>query len=70
MIGLSGLMSRMRGDRLKAEKKESKDPLESDEITILDVSDYNPRRILSPTWREYLKKIREVDPLGCIKCHE
>lgn len=61
--------NRMRGDRLKAEKAESKEHLEPDEITILDVSNYKPRRIPSPTWRECIKKIWEVDPLECPKCH-
>jgi hypothetical protein len=40
---------------------------EPDEITILDVSDYKPRLIPSPTWRECIKKIWEVDPLECPK---
>jgi hypothetical protein len=44
----------MRGDRLKTEKNESKEQPELDEITILDVSDYKPRRIYSPTWRGLL----------------
>ena len=36
---------------------------------MIDVSDYKPRRITSPTWRECLKKIWDVDPLECPKCH-
>ncbi len=61
--------NRMRGDRLKAEAAEPTEQQEADEITVLDVSDYKPRRIPSPTWRECIKKIWEVDPLECPKCH-
>ena len=38
-------------------------------VTVLDVSDYKPRRIPSKTWRELIKKIWEVDPLSCPRCH-
>lgn len=58
----------MRGDRLKAEKTEAEGQ-KTDEITILDISDYRSRRIPSPTWRECIKKIWEVDPLECPRCH-
>ena len=38
---------------------------------MLDVSDYQPRRLPSKTWRELIKKIWEVDPLSCPRCsHE
>ena len=56
----------MRGDRLKAKMTEHEEQLQQesgDEIEILDVSDYKPRRIPSSTWRECIKKIWEVDPL-------
>jgi len=41
------------------EKKDSED------FTILDVSDYEPPRAPSKTWRELIKKVWEVDPLTC-----
>ena len=39
-----------------------------DEVEIIDVSDYQPRRIPSKKWREGIKKIYQVDPLCCPKC--
>ena len=53
------------------EKKDSED------FTILDVSDYDPppvcvqrtgRHVPSKTWRELIKKVWEVDPLTCPRC--
>jgi hypothetical protein len=41
------------------EKKDSED------FTILDVSDYESPRAPSKTWRELIKKVWEVDPLTC-----
>ena len=38
------------------------------EVTVLDVSDHQPRRVPSKTWRELIKKIWEVDPLSCPRC--
>ena len=44
---------------------------DSRQATVLDVSDYKPRRIPSKTWRELIKKIWEADPLTCPRCgHE
>ena len=40
-----------------------------EDIDILDVSAYKPRRIPPRTWRECIKKVWEVDPLECPKCH-
>ncbi len=37
-------------------------------VEVLDVSDYRPRKIPSPTWRECIKKVWEIDPLACPKC--
>jgi len=37
-------------------------------VEVLDVSDYQPRKIPSPTWRECIKKVWEIDPLACPKC--
>lgn len=66
--------SRSRGDRIKKGLLRPGDqpPRENtDEATVLDVSDYQPPRIPSKTWRELIKKIREVDPLSCPRCgHE
>lgn len=65
--------NRMRGERLKVNKALEDDELSQqeleDEVEVLDVSKYKPRRIPSPTWRECIKKIWEVDPLECPKCH-
>ena len=35
---------------------------------MLDVSDYRPRKILFPTWRECIKKVWGINPLACPKC--
>ncbi|MCR4321918.1 MAG: transposase zinc-binding domain-containing protein, partial [Candidatus Brocadiaceae bacterium] len=35
---------------------------------IIDVSEYQPRRIPSKQWRDCIKKIYEADPLCCPKC--
>ena len=35
---------------------------------LIDVSDYKPRKIPPPTWRECIKKVWEVDPLKCPHC--
>ena len=37
-------------------------------VEILDVTDYQPKKIPSPQWRECIKKVWEVDPLSCPKC--
>jgi len=71
--------NRSRGERYKAcpelvegaELSETEDQPSPDsrQATVLDVSDYKPRRIPSKTWRELIKKIWEVDPLSCPRCH-
>ncbi len=45
------------------------------DVEIIDVSEYEPKRIPSKTWRECIKSVRldsekiwEVDPLECPKC--
>jgi len=48
----------------KSLRKETKRQT-SNEIEIIDVSDYKPRRIPPPLWREGIKKMWEVDPLEC-----
>ena len=67
--------SRSRGERIKAglfrPGDEPTSSAVSPEVTVLDVSDYQPRRVPSKTWRELIKKIWEVDPLSCPRCgHE
>ena len=37
-------------------------------VEIIDVSNYNPPRIPSKTWRECIKRIFEIDPLRCPRC--
>ena len=39
-----------------------------DGVQIIDVSDYQPRRVASKKWRELIKKVWEIDPLICPKC--
>ena len=39
------------------------------DFTILDVSDYEPPRAPSKTWRELIKKVWEIDPLTCPLMH-
>ncbi len=69
--------NRMRGERKKQELKEQKAEITDNEIEIIDVSDYKPRKIPPPTWRECtprallsgrIKKVWEVDPLECPHC--
>ena len=35
---------------------------------MLDVSDYDPPRLTSKTWRQLIHKVWEVDPLVCVRC--
>jgi len=37
-------------------------------VEIIDVSNYDPPRIPSKTWRECIKRIWEIDPLQCPYC--
>lgn len=63
--------NRARGERRK--KNNQKDDLDTtatpEDVEVIDVSSYKPRRIPSKTWRDCIKKIWEVDPLECPKCH-
>ena len=38
------------------------------DVDIIDVSEYNPPRVPSKTWRECIKKIWKFDPLQCPNC--
>ena len=49
-------------------RQEEENKLDTDEIEIIDVSAYKPRKIPPPIWRECIKKIWEVDPLTCPHC--
>ncbi len=39
-----------------------------DDVEIIDVSEYQHRRIPSKQWRDCIKKIYEADPLCCPNC--
>ena len=60
--------NRMRGERAKQELTEKENEITNNESEIIDVSDYKPRKIPPPTWRECIKKVWEVDPLKCPHC--
>lgn len=62
--------NKSRGLRLKRGMvRPGDEPIETDtEVEIIDVSEYEPKRIPSKTWRECIKKIWEVDPLICPDC--
>jgi hypothetical protein len=49
------------GDRLPGKE-------DSVNFTVLDISDCEPMRAPSKTWRELIKKVWEVDPLTCPQC--
>ena len=72
--------NRARGERRKeAERKTNLDSTATpDEVEVIDVSSYKPRRLPSKTWRDctprafasrHIKKVWEVDPLECPHCH-
>jgi len=62
--------NRGQGDREKKEQATiaASLPEVPEELEILDVSNYRPRNIPSPQWRECIKKVWEIDPLECPKC--
>ena len=43
-------------------------PVVPAKVAIIDVSDYRPKKIPSPQWRECIKNVWEVNPLACPKC--
>jgi len=63
-------LNKSKGLRLKKGMvRPGDEPLEHDaEVEIIDVSEYETKRIPSKTWRECIKKIWEVDPLQCPNC--
>ena len=42
--------------------------IRSDDVSVPDVSDYDPPRLTSKTWRQLIHKVWEVDPMVCIRC--
>ncbi len=42
--------------------------MRSNDVTVPDVSDYDPPRLTSKTWRQLIHKVWEVDPLVCPRC--
>jgi hypothetical protein len=62
--------NRSRGNRQKrGQLKPQDDSAEiAETIEVLDISEHQPRKIPSKTWRECIKKVWEVDPLECIHC--
>ena len=66
---MAGIANKSRGLRLKQGiYRPDDEPIKDSEVEIIDVSDYQPKRIASKTRRECIKKIWEVDPLCCPKC--
>jgi len=61
--------NRQRGDRDKrAQKQEEIADSLSKAVELIELTDDKPRKIPSPSWRECIKKVWEVDPLICTKC--
>ena len=62
--------NRSRGDRQRrSHLKSQHDSAEIPEtIEVLNVSEHQPKRIPSKTWRECIKKVWEIDPLECPRC--
>jgi hypothetical protein len=55
----------MRGDRAKQELTYKVSNIADNEIEIVDISTYKPKRIPPPTWRKCIKKAWEVNSLKC-----
>jgi len=60
--------NRGRGEREKRKQATVNLPEVPTRVEIIAVSDYRPKNIPSPQWRECIKKVWEVDPLTCPKC--
>ena len=59
--------NRARGERAK-KQAEVAEPENPAEVEVIDVSDYQPRRLPSKKWRELIKQVWEVDPFDCPRC--
>ena len=61
--------NRSRGQRAKEQAaSEEGEPQARGGEMLIDIREYRPRRIPSPTWRECIKRVWEVDPLRCPRC--
>lgn len=62
--------NKTRGIRAKAENPMKDKTAEAvpDEVEVIDVSKYQPKKVPSLTWRECIKKIWKDDPLICPEC--
>jgi hypothetical protein len=59
--------NRARGERAK-QQAECPAPDNPAGVQVIDVSEYQPRRLPSKKWRELIKKVWEVDPFDCPRC--
>jgi len=59
--------NRARGERAKRQLEESETDTPAG-IQVIDVSDYQPKRLPSKKWRELIKQVWEVDPFDCPRC--
>jgi hypothetical protein len=59
--------NRSRGERAR-QQAQAPDPDNPANLQVIDVSDYQPRRLPSKKWRELIKKVWEVDPFECPRC--
>jgi len=63
--------NKVRGLRAKTDtplSTESDTQTIPDEVSVIDVSKYQPQNVPSLTWRECIKKIWKDDPLICPEC--
>jgi len=60
--------NRARGDRARKDIFLRSQVSGLSPVSIIDVSDYQPRRLPSKKWRELIKKVWEVDPFECPRC--
>ncbi len=58
--------NKMRGQRDKLAAEAAK--IAGKAMEVIDISEYQPRRIPSAKWRELIKKVWEADPLLCPRC--
>ena len=56
----------MRGQRGKRAAEAAKAAGKA--VAVIDIAEYQPRRIPSAKWRELIKKVWEADPLLCPRC--
>jgi hypothetical protein len=61
-------MGQRRKERMLRPGDNPPEKKDSEDFTVLDISDYELPRASSRTWRELIKKVWEVDPLTCPQC--